>query len=591
MADDLDPKVLKRLRDAMKYSRTQLQPFRDVREHLLKQYVGKHYGDNGAADKVPLNLLELATNIYRRQLVAASPRVLVTTRRRQFKTYAQDLEVAVNTRIRSMRLGNTIDNAVFDAMFGIGVIKTCLHPVGDYEEGDTRYTVGEPFADCISLDDWVCDMNGRRYDQAQFAGHGYRIRLDEAKENPAYSKTAREKLSSAESRAFDDLGQARDQALSNSGANDVEELYETTRVWDLWLPQDQLIVTIAEDGCGPEEPLCVKEWTGPETGPYHLLTFTDVPGNIMPLAPASMWLDIHELVNKLALKLGRQAERQKTIGVFQGSAEEDAKRITNAADGEMIRADNPQQTREARFGGVEPTTLAYMLQMRDVFSWMAGNLDALGGLSPQSGTLGQDELLAKSASQRVVSMQDRTTEFVRGVVRDIAWYDWYDPLYEQEVEHTVAGTDIRYATTMTAEDRKGEWFDYTYDIDPYSMQHTSPSMRLGTLLQTFTQIVAPSMPLLAQQGIRVDYQELMRLISKYGNMPELEDVLVMTSAYPEPGNTSGERIGMPDNTTRTYERVNRPGATRQQKDQMMSHMMMGGGAQPAETATMNRMPG
>ena len=55
---------IQQLSAAVGYSRRQLRVFRDKRLELLREYVGKHYSDNGAAKKVPVNLLELAMNIY-----------------------------------------------------------------------------------------------------------------------------------------------------------------------------------------------------------------------------------------------------------------------------------------------------------------------------------------------------------------------------------------------------------------------------------------------------------------------------------------------------------------------------------------------
>ncbi len=43
---------------------------------------------------------------------------------------------------------------------------------------------------------------------------------------------------------------------------------------------------------------------------------------------------------------------------------------------------------------------------------------------------------------------------------------------------------------------------------------------------------------------------------------------------------------MPNNTTRTYERVNKPGATRSGKDDVMSRLLMGGNVQQAEGAAL-----
>ena len=62
---------MSRLSDAMEYSRRKMQPFRENRLSHIRQYVGSNYSETGASDKNPINLLEMAINIYRRQGAAS----------------------------------------------------------------------------------------------------------------------------------------------------------------------------------------------------------------------------------------------------------------------------------------------------------------------------------------------------------------------------------------------------------------------------------------------------------------------------------------------------------------------------------------
>ncbi len=53
-----------RLFASVQWSRRQLEPFRRNRRVMLEQYVGQHYGDSGSRKRVPINLREMAMNIY-----------------------------------------------------------------------------------------------------------------------------------------------------------------------------------------------------------------------------------------------------------------------------------------------------------------------------------------------------------------------------------------------------------------------------------------------------------------------------------------------------------------------------------------------
>ena len=117
---------LKRLREAIDYSRRKLMPFRQQRYEAIRQYVGFHYSDDGTSDRIPVNLLELAVNIYTQQMAARAPKALVQTRFAELKPMAANFELALNHLIKEIRLGQTIRLAVIDALFSLGIIKSGL---------------------------------------------------------------------------------------------------------------------------------------------------------------------------------------------------------------------------------------------------------------------------------------------------------------------------------------------------------------------------------------------------------------------------------------------------------------------------------
>ena len=66
-----------RLVTAFDHSRRKMLPFRERRLHAIRQFVGGNWSDGGAADRVPVNFIEMAISIYRRQVAARAPRVMV----------------------------------------------------------------------------------------------------------------------------------------------------------------------------------------------------------------------------------------------------------------------------------------------------------------------------------------------------------------------------------------------------------------------------------------------------------------------------------------------------------------------------------
>ncbi len=586
----MEDKALKKLRAAMECSRKALQPFREKRLDRIRQYVGANYSDDGAKDKVPMNLLELALNIYARSLTARTPQVVCTTEYREVKSTASLLELAINHVIKEMKLIKALRESVLNALFSVGIIKVGMEATGTIPIGDTLRYVGQPFAESVDLDDWVHDTTARKFEHIQFAGNRYRLPLDQVKNSELYDEKERAKLkpTAKGSGGQDESDRAERLSQGNSYKSD-DEYADFVELWDMWLPMENKLLTFADDS--ESGVLREVEWDGPLQGPYKLLSFSDVPNNIMPLAPSAAWQDIHTLCNCLMRKLGRQGERQKTVlGVMSGG-DGDAQRIAKSSDGDIIKLDNPDKAREYRFGGVDSATLGFTIQLKDMFSWFGGNLDSLGGLSPMSDTLGQDKLLVENSSKRIADMQDRTIDFTRDTINDIAWYLFTDPLIDLPLSRRVEGTDISVPVRFTPEERKGDFLHYNINIQPYSMQEQTPAMKLQTISQVFQTFIVPFAPMLQEQGMSINFEGLLRTISKYSNMHELDEIL--TFARPPQGPIGGP-IGTPPqkftspNTTRTYERVNRGGATRVGKDAALTQMLLGGNPQPKEQAAVTR---
>lgn len=581
---------VKRLVDAKDWSYKALDSFRKERIAALRQFVGSHYSQgNGTDAKVPVNLLELAVNTYGQQLAARAPRVSVSARYDSLSPTAYRLQLAMNHMLKKMDFGDVLMDAVQNAIFGMGIIKVSM--TDDYVYDDEEpIIVGSPKAVSIQLDDWVHDMTVKNWDDVKFLGAKSCYTEDQLL-RAGFSKAKVRKLvqsgSVEENRDVSEL----EEGLSRSTGKQ-EEYENTYDVWEIFLPTTRKVVFFAD---GAEDLLDERTFEGPESGPYHTFKFSRVSGNTMPLPPVALWRDLHELTNTIFRKLGRQAERQKTIMGYAGGSQSDASRIVDSADGEAIQMDNPQNAKEYRFGGVDQVNLAFMIQLKGLFTYMAGNLDSLGGLSAQSETATQDKMLLEGASKRLGAMQREVLATTRGVIRDLAWFLWTDPLIELPMTAKIQGVDVRIPVVYSPEERRGEYLDYNVDIEPYSMQDNSPSKRVSNIMQILQTVILPAMPLLQQQNVFVDFGKLLNKLSEYMDLPELGEILVYNKD-PQGGPYGAPPAKMqeqqkPAFTNRTVTRINRPGATSQGQDATMMQTLLGGNPQPAEMAGIGRSLG
>ena len=590
-----DKNKTSRLQNALEYSRRQLLPYREKRLHAIRQFVGAHYTDTGSQERVPINLLEMAVSIYRRQIAARRPQVLVRSKTKEHEPVASQFEFAMNSLLKDIDFESTVQKWVLDAMFGIGIVKTGITATG-FDFSGYEHDPGQPFVDNVDFDDFVFDMSAKRMDQIQFCGNRYCLPHEAIMQSKMFGKKTAD-IKPNEFRQNNEFGEDRVQRIGTSDGYYGDQYYSPiVELWDIWLPIEGVVVTMQADdrgGVSQSEPLRVVEWEGPEEGPYYTLGFGSVPGNLMPLPPVSLLIDLHEMANRVFRKLGRQSDRQKTVTLVQAGQEDDGRRLVESSDGDVIRTDRPEGTREARFGGVDQPTLAFLVQLKDLFVYMGGNLDALGGLGKLSETVGQEQLIAKSASARIADMQETATKAVKQVVNTLGKYLWYDPVASPTVSYKIPDTDFEASVEFTPDIREGEIIEYEIDVAPYSMVDRSPSERAKTLGELMQGFIIPLAPILQQQGIKPNMNKFLELMAKYSNTDELMDIvsgfseqdMAQMQQMQQVAGVGQERPTQSPVTTRRTVRENIPGSTREGRDEAMMQLLAGGG-QPAQAGQM-----
>jgi hypothetical protein len=301
---------------------------------------------------------------------------------------------------------------------------------------------------------------------------------------------------------------------------------------------------------------------------------------------------LDSLSNKLFRKLGRQAERQKTLTAASGSNKKDGQRVKQGNDGDMIYVDNPDKIKDVKTGGIDPQNHAFFLSTKEMFTYLAGNLDLLGGLGPQSDTVGQDSLLTAGASQRIQRMQKRVYAWAKTICEALCFYLFNDPAIEIPIVKRAPGfDDIEVMSYFGPQDRnESDFIQYNINIEPHSMQHMTPEQKTQSLMTIMERVFIPLAPFMAQQGVGINFKEYADIMSDLTNLPELKSIIISQNTQEQ------QPVGQPPqkmaaNTTRTNIRVNRPGATGPGKETIMKQALMGGNPQASEKAAIMRPTG
>jgi hypothetical protein len=578
MTNPLDDTQFRRLRDSINWADTQLAYPRRKRVEGIKQFVGYHHVQDGAQKRVPTPFLKLAVTIYVRSLAARAPRALISTSESGFEPTAANLELAVNQIPAEIGLQDTLRRLVTEALFSSGWAKIGLHKVGEL----LGHEYGESFVDVVTLDDLILDMTAKHFDQIQYIGNSYWLDFEDVMESDWFPKKAKSGLKHDEYTVIGLAGEDRAEGIAIDSS--TEPFKEKIQLRDVWLPKERAMLTYAVRS---ERRLKTIDWNGPKLGPYHKLGFDDVPGNLLPLPPVATWRDLHELGNALFRKLGDQADAQKTVPAFSGGNDESVKAFQGAKDGDGIAYQGAPPV-NLKTGGVDQVTLAFWLQCRDLYSYFASNLDSLGGLGPQAETLGQDKLISEASSAQLRDMATRVVDFSKDIFQSLAYYEWHDPVRRRILRKSIPGTKMSIITPWNRSSRRGKFDFYDLEIDVYSLQDDSPAIKLQKLRTILQEFIFPFMPAIEQNGGTLDVQELFEIVAKYADFEELKRLILWAD---QPAGQGSEAPGMPANTTRTYERVNRPGATDRGKSQILQQALLGGRPQESEMAALGRRAG
>ncbi len=584
-----------RLCASMNHSRLQLKPFREQARDTVSTLTAHNYNKEKAKKKTYVNLISLFFKIVPRNLIGKDPRVMLSTFDRKSQPSVSAMESWINDEIERLNLSNMFQRLVINALAAyIGICK-----VGIAGPGEVGVKPGDVYATWIDLDDWGFDLNCRDIHEANFMFHRYRMPLAMAEANPRFLKKARQDLTESRNLEYNAEGDQRIKYVGKSNYGNMQaDVEPMVDLWEVYYRPKNCVYTFTDlnvrgastsrDG-NTVRALSEDQFIGPEDGPYETLGFFFPPGNPMPTCPVMDVIDLHDSTNEIMRKLIKQSSRQKSV--LLGSSEDDIDTINKLQDGQAGKMTSPDKAQAVDYGGPNQGLFLFVRELIGRFNEQAGNLATLGGLSTQANTLGQEEQLMSQANGQMAAMQDSTYTFVSRVIKKMCWYWWKDPVKVMRTSYSQPGLpDIGITRTLhpwTAPDqlvggqvqsplrRDGEM--PTIKVDPYSLRHATPRQRANDLTQFITQIYAPMAEAFMQQGVALDLNEFTRLIAKYWDMPELQNVVTFQEPPEQEPTEDSQGGGMPPETTRNYVRRSAGGGSENNQQAMMDATLASGG--------------
>lgn len=500
------PTLRRAIADARKRAERHLQ----WRRQLLEEYAGPRYGVQRGTDsvrRVPINALYFLAATLVPLLAYRSPQALIEAKKAELRQHTRIIESLLNRHFEDIKLAKTLQRVVLDSIFGPGVMIQGLGVGGEMG-------VGEPFVDRVSPDDYFLDPLARDKDEATFEGDRLYLLRESMLSSPLF-----EGQEDVISKLPAKRQQEGKRAESIGGVAAGEPYAEIVEVERVFFPERREIQYVPATG-ESEEPLATIPFEAPVKSPYLMYGMNWVPDNPYPLPLGLAMVDAHELVKQVGQKIGEQAKRQKRVLLADATVDEtESDAIQNAPDGSLIRVQSVDRYREVDYGGASKDNYDGLAILWDQFSRQAGNMDLMSGAKAQSETLGQDQMLYQSASLRVDYYASQLRDVVREICRGQAWYIWSDPVTQRQANYEVQGLSV--SVDVGPGDLEGEFEDYVWDIEPYSMGPDDPKQQFVRTLQWFQNVALPAIQ--ASPDVAINGEAIMKATAKMADIPYADE--------------------------------------------------------------------
>lgn len=588
----LDNNFFGRLSETVRADRQASSPFRNNLLEFNKQHAGSYYGAGGTTYEVFLPLISTFLNVHSKSLVPKEPRVTLSTFDEEMAPAVDAMQNWLNDWFEQIDFGDTLQRWVHDGLMSEGRIKVDLMPP-EVAESTYGYEAGQPYCCLVDEDDYVCDMEARRYEDTTYWGYKYYVPVEVAQD------IIDKKLHPMDPDDYNEDGIPKMFTIG-AGLYRRDRIEDFVELWCIHLKRRGLILTMRSDnglpGSTKKDVLRVRRYIGPKWGNLITLGYDQVSGNLRPHSPVMKMMPLHLAANRSYRKLVETADAYKEVLPLRGAQmTKDGKAIRDSRHMEIINCDtDPNAIQPKRFN-LPPAELQLFVQdMRSAFDYIAGGLAALGGRAPSAPTATQEKIIAGNAQSGVQDMAGTTNKRIGQVVRTLDWYLWYHPTNVYESIKKIPGQDSEFLSRQLypyndeipshqalidaqALMRKGPM--PRISVDPYSLIHMTPSER-SQFVSSIMAEFAPYAAIMAQQGYYPNFGEVLKLKAEWGNEPRINKIYSYKGP-PEPQGGEGEEdsglnkevSGKPAETTRNYTRHSNSNSQAQQQNDMRSKLM------------------
>jgi len=462
---------------------------------FIKEYVGQYYRTvKGLTGDEPINLIFQTIRSWVPNLVMQNPINKVNTRFTDQGFYAELLGLALNQVDEDIKLKQVLRGWVVAALFGLGIIKVGLAASGEMIQfGDKKIDPGQLYAELVDLDDFVFDPACTSLDKSTFLSSRIRTPRQLLLDTDGYDHDLVVKLPKSRMNVNSNV---ENMTKQQTAVVEMYTLQDYVDVVELHVPDADALVTISDpDQIILPNYLRTTDYNGPKEGPYNFLSFTPpVPNNPLPIAPVSIWYDLHKMANRMFQKTMNQADRQKDVMLYSPAESDGADDIVEAKDGDALASNDPASAKVVSYGGQNRENSAMLGQIQMWYNYCAGNPNQMAGNMTQ-GTKGSQEtatrssILQSNANISIEDARDILYDATAGINRSLAWYLHTDPFINIPLTKRKTGGE-QQQLFLTPDQRSGDFLKFAFRIVSRSMSKLDPTIR-SKRIQDFATNILP----------------------------------------------------------------------------------------------------
>ena len=528
MPAQFSPRVFQRVTDE---GFQRLRHYRSARMMFLRQFVGKYFAaSKGEIGDEPINLMFSAIRAMVPHLVMQNPINRITTDYTEQEDYAFLLGRGIDTTEKRVHFDRTLRAGLVSSYFGMGLFKTGISASGQalYID-DVCVDPGAIYIDLVDLDNLTIDPVCTQWEDAAFIGDKIRVPRHILLDSDGYDHDIVAAMPRCNGLGSDEGG-SKSLSQKRGATSYMEEAMDYVDVVEAWVPKAEAIICVPDyKSLSSDKFLSIREYYGPKEGPYTRLSLSlPVPNNPLPVAPVSLWFDLHKMANRIFTKTMTQADRQKDITIFDPAVVDQAEDMREARDGEMVAGD-PDKVKVVSYGGQNQKNDAMLQQLQIWFNYIAGNPDQIGGMNSNAESATQANILSGNANVGLADSENMVIDCAAEIGGKVGWYLHTDPFIELPIALRTTGGEAKQVI-LTPEMRRGDFYWLTFTVKPRSMKRLEAQVRAQRLIQFATNVV-PAATMAAQAAMQVGQQfnlplYLSRVADELDIFDDVQDIFI-----------------------------------------------------------------